>query len=64
MAVPEGAAFVPRLFTELGMPIRSVTVHRPTLDDVFLAHTGSTIRDMESTGAGSAMFAAMARRGR
>ncbi len=45
--VPDGAGFVPRLFAELGVPIRSVTVTRPSLDDVFLAHTGSTIRDAE-----------------
>ena len=43
---------MPRLFAELGVPIRSVSVSRPTLDDVFMAHTGSTIRDAEdSTGA-------------
>jgi hypothetical protein len=41
---------VPRLFAVLGVPIRSVTVTRPSLDDVFLAHTGSTIRDAERTG--------------
>jgi ABC-2 type transport system ATP-binding protein len=51
-AVPDGAAFVPRLFAELGVPIHSVTVTRPSLDDVFLAHTGTTIRDAESSGAG------------
>jgi ABC-2 type transport system ATP-binding protein len=50
--VPSGEEFVPRLFAELGVPIRSVSVSRPTLDDVFMAHTGSTIRDAEqSTGA-------------
>ncbi|MGH3550410.1 MAG: ATP-binding cassette domain-containing protein [Pseudonocardiaceae bacterium] len=47
MAVADGAAFVPRLFAGLSVPIRSVTVSRPSLDDVFLAHTGSTIRDAE-----------------
>jgi ABC-2 type transport system ATP-binding protein len=47
VAVPDGAAFVPRLFAELGVPIRSVTVATPTLDDVFIAHTGTTIRDAE-----------------
>ncbi len=46
-AVVDGAAFVPRLFAGLGVSIRSVTVNRPTLDDVFLAHTGRTIRDAE-----------------
>jgi ABC-2 type transport system ATP-binding protein len=46
-SVPSGEAFVPRLFAELGVPIQSVNVSRPTLDDVFMAHTGSTIRDAE-----------------
>jgi ABC-2 type transport system ATP-binding protein len=46
--VPSGEAFVPRLFAELGVPIRSVSVSRPTLDDVFMNYTGSTIRDAES----------------
>jgi len=47
-SVPAGEQFVPRLFAELGVPIRSVNVARPTLDDVFLAYTGSTIRDAEA----------------
>jgi ABC-2 type transport system ATP-binding protein len=47
--VPSGEAFVPRLFAELGVAITSVTVSRPTLDDVFLRYTGSTIRDAETT---------------
>src|SRR5262249_2190502 len=47
-AVPEGERFVPRLFAELGIPIRSVSVARPTLDDVFMAYTGRTIRDAEA----------------
>jgi len=45
--VPGGEQFVPRLFEELGMPIRSVNVSRPTLDDVFMSYTGTTIRDAE-----------------
>ena len=45
--VPEGEQFVPRLFAELGIPIKSVNVSRPTLDDVFMSYTGSTIRDAE-----------------
>jgi ABC-2 type transport system ATP-binding protein len=49
-AVPGGEAFVPRLFAELGMPIRSVSVARPTLDDVFMSFTGTTIRDAEQSG--------------
>src|SRR4051794_13088071 len=52
--VPSGEQFVPRLFAELGVPIRSVNVSRPTLDDVFMAHTGSTIRDAEESGGAQA----------
>jgi ABC-2 type transport system ATP-binding protein len=47
-SVPAGEQFVPRLFAELGLPIRSVSVARPSLDDVFLAYTGTTIADAES----------------
>ncbi len=49
-AVPDGEEFVPRLFAELGVPIRSVSLSRPTLDDVFMSHTGTTIRDAEGSG--------------
>jgi ABC-2 type transport system ATP-binding protein len=47
--VPAGEQFVPRLFAELGVPIRSVRVARPSLDDVFMSYTGTTIRDAEAT---------------
>jgi len=47
-AVADGERFVPRLFAELGVPIRSVSVSSPSLDDVFLSHTGSTISDAEA----------------
>ncbi|SDG05817.1 ABC-2 type transport system ATP-binding protein [Sinosporangium album] len=46
-SVPAGEEFVPRLFAELGLPIRSVSVSRPSLDDVFMSYTGVTIRDAE-----------------
>jgi len=46
--VGEGEQFVPRLFSELGQPIRSVSVARPSLDDVFMSYTGTTIRDAEA----------------
>jgi ABC-2 type transport system ATP-binding protein len=48
-AVEEGEEFVPRLFADLGMPIRSVSVARPSLDDVFMKYTGTTIRDAEQS---------------
>jgi ABC-2 type transport system ATP-binding protein len=47
--VPDGERFVPRLFSELSVPIRSVSVARPSLDDVFLSYTGTTIRDAEAS---------------
>ena len=49
LEVPDGARFVPRLLAELGAGVRSVSVTRPTLDDVFMAYTGRTIRDAESS---------------
>ncbi len=48
--VDHGEVFVPRLFAELDVPIRSVSVARPTLDDVFMNYTGRTIRDAEASG--------------
>ncbi|MFT4050101.1 MAG: ATP-binding cassette domain-containing protein [Solirubrobacterales bacterium] len=45
--VASGEEFVPRLFSELGVPIRSVNVARPTLDDVFMKYTGASMRDVE-----------------
>jgi ABC-2 type transport system ATP-binding protein len=45
--VHSGEEFVPRLFTEVDVPIKSVSVSRPTLDDVFMSYTGTTIRDAE-----------------
>jgi ABC-2 type transport system ATP-binding protein len=47
--IPSGEEFVPRLFAELGVPIRSVSVSRPTLDDVFMSYTGASIRDVEES---------------
>ncbi len=47
--VPDGAQFVPRLFAEFGLPIQAVSVSRPSLDDVFMSYTGTTIRDAEAT---------------
>jgi ABC-2 type transport system ATP-binding protein len=61
--VEAGEAFVPRLFAELDVPITTVSVSRPTLDDVFLRHTGTTIRDAETDGIsdhGRAMMRALA----
>jgi ABC-2 type transport system ATP-binding protein len=48
-SVASGEQFVPRLFAELTQPIKSVSVARPSLDDVFMSYTGRTIRDSEAT---------------
>ena len=64
LQVGDGERFVPRLLADLGVPVRSVSVTRPTLDDVFMTYTGRTIRDAE-TAPGSqvpAMFRARGRR--
>jgi ABC-2 type transport system ATP-binding protein len=50
--VPEGEHFIPRLFDEWDPAhpaIRAVSVSRPSLDDVFMSYTGTTIRDAESS---------------
>jgi ABC-2 type transport system ATP-binding protein len=62
-AVSSGEEFVPLLFAELGIPIKSVSVSRPSLDDVFMSYTGSTIRDAEG-GAGDWMRMMMRAGGR
>jgi ABC-2 type transport system ATP-binding protein len=47
--VPNGETFVPKLFKELGIGIKAVSVARPSLDDVFMTFTGRTIRDAEAS---------------
>jgi len=46
-AVEEGEQFIPKLFSDFPVAIRSVNVSRPSLDDVFMSYTGTTIRDAE-----------------
>ena len=48
MTVERGDVAVPPLLRALdgaGLPLRSVSVSRPTLDDVFLELTGRSLRD-------------------
>jgi ABC-2 type transport system ATP-binding protein len=59
--VAEGEEFVPRLFAELPVGIKAVSIARPTLDDVFMRHTGRTIRDAESSSADRLMMNPMVR---
>ncbi len=49
VSVAGGEQFVPRLFAELDQPILSVNVARPSLDDVFVRYTGTTIREAEAS---------------
>ena len=48
--VTDGEAAVPRLIVEAGVAVRSVHVHRPTLDDVFMHFTGREIREGANSG--------------
>ncbi|MDA8273856.1 MAG: hypothetical protein M0029_00565 [Actinomycetota bacterium] len=41
----DGEARVPKLTTAVGVPVRKVHVHRPTLDDIFLRDTGRQTRE-------------------
>jgi ABC-2 type transport system ATP-binding protein len=62
--VESGEQFVPRLFAGLPVAIKSVSVSRPTLDDVFMSYTGTTIRDAEASGTDQMRQMAAAFRGR
>jgi ABC-2 type transport system ATP-binding protein len=46
--VPDGEEFVPKAFGVLSVGVRSVSVRRPSLDDVFIKYTGRDIRDAEA----------------
>jgi len=48
MEVSDGKKFVPRLVRELTVPVDTVTMRRPSLDDVFLKLTGRAIREEEA----------------
>jgi ABC-2 type transport system ATP-binding protein len=61
LSVEDGEGYVPKLFAELGVPITSVSISKPSLDDVFLSYTGRTIRDAEVTPGMPPFFAAMRR---
>ncbi len=50
MEVPDGESFLPQLIKAIDVPIDSISLRRPTLDDVFLKLTGRTMRE-ESGGA-------------
>jgi ABC-2 type transport system ATP-binding protein len=46
--VEEGATAIPLILRALdgaGVPLRSIELHRPSLDDVFLTKTGRSLRE-------------------
>jgi len=61
--VPDGEKFLARLARSIDVPINSLSLRRPTLDDVFLKLTGRTIRD-ETLGVLDAVRAHVRRRRR
>jgi ABC-2 type transport system ATP-binding protein len=60
--VAEGESWVPRLIEFAGVAVRTVHVHRPTLDDVFLHFTGREIREQGAAGRSAVVRAWTARR--
>jgi len=59
VVVKEGREALPKLLPALdavGAGVRSITVSRPSLDDVFLKHTGKAFAVGESTGGGGAWW--------
>ena len=61
LTVEKGETRIPELFAiarELGVSITSVSLRKPSLEDVFLHFTGSTLRDAEAS-AGERLKAAM-----
>jgi ABC-2 type transport system ATP-binding protein len=49
LEVERGDRFVPELVRGLSMEVRSISVRRPTLDDVFQKLTGRAIREQEAS---------------
>ncbi|UQA63092.1 ATP-binding cassette domain-containing protein [Polyangium aurulentum] len=60
--VEEGEAFIVELVAEARVPLSGIAVHRPTLDDVFLALTGRQIREENGNGSKEALRAIARRR--
>ena len=54
--VDHGDQFVPQLFAQLSSAIQTVSIRRPTLDDVFVTLTGREIRDEGASEGDQARF--------
>lgn len=62
LSVPDGEQFVPKLFSQYDGTIQAVAVFRPSLDDVFMSHTGRDIRESDAPVRGMGMPPMMGRR--
>ncbi|WP_255302962.1 DUF4162 domain-containing protein [Neomoorella thermoacetica] len=51
LQVSDGATFIPRVAADFGGQINSISLRRPTLDDVFLNLTGRAIREEKPSAA-------------
>jgi ABC-2 type transport system ATP-binding protein len=61
--IPQGEKFLPKLIGNFQSPLLSISLRRPTLDDVFLRLTGHAIRE-EGAGSKEQMRAGAMRRRR
>ena len=51
LTVPDAEKLIPRLIeiaSQYGVQVKSVSIHKPTLNDVFLYYTGREIRAEEA----------------
>ncbi len=64
LEVKRGDQFVPELVRAVTPLVQSISVHRPTLDDVFMKLTGRTIRDEEASALDRLRLGPHARMGR
>lgn len=65
ITIKDGAHMIPhvlRIANDAGISIESVDLHHPTLDDVFLAHTGRAIREEHASDVDHISFKLHARR--
>lgn len=62
--IPQGEKFLPKLMRGFQTPLLSISVRRPTLDDVFLRLTGHAIRKEEAGSKEQLKTMVMQRRGR
>ena len=58
----DGERAVPGLLAAIALPVQSVSVHKPTLDDVFMHFTGRQLRDTTEQASGMRRMMAARRR--